>query len=74
MKDAMDESDKLQERGARLFDKTLDLSTENDELRVLVEDMLDYIEIREAFGIPPTAEMCKSFARRASELGIEGDL
>lgn len=44
---------------------------EYDEMRELVEDMLDYIEIREAFGRPPTSEMCKKFAQRADKLGIE---
>lgn len=44
---------------------------ENAKLRELVEDMLDYIEIREAFGRPPTSEMCEKFAQRADELGIE---
>jgi len=43
------------------------------ELRELVEDMLDCIEICEAFGRPPTSEMCKEFAQRADELGIEVD-
>ena len=45
----------------------------NAKLRELVEDMLDYIEIREAFGRPPTSEMCEEFAQRARELGIEVD-
>ena len=49
------------------------LEAENAKLRELVEDMLDYIEIREAFGRPPTSEMCKEFAQRADELGIEAD-
>ena len=31
------EKSKLQERGERLFDKTLELSTENDKLRELVD-------------------------------------
>lgn len=49
------------------------LTVENAKLRELVEDMLDCIEIREAFGRPPTSEMCEEFARRADELGIEVD-
>ena len=47
--------------------------TENANLRELVEDMLDCIEIRSAFGSPPTSEMYEEFARRADELGIEVD-
>lgn len=50
-----------------------DLAAENAKLRELVEDMLDCIEIREAFGRPPTSEMCREFAQRADELGIEVD-
>ena len=46
---------------------------ENAKLRELCEDMLSCIEIREAFRRPPTAEMCKGFADRARELGIEVD-
>ena len=46
---------------------------ENTKLRELVEDMLDCIRIREAFGRPPTSEMCEEFSQRASELGIEVD-
>lgn len=47
--------------------------TENDKLRELVEDMLSCIEIRAAFGRPPTDEMYETFAQRARELGIEVD-
>jgi hypothetical protein len=49
------------------------LNDENARLRELVEDMLDCIEIRAAFGRPPTSEMYEEFARRADELGIEVD-
>lgn len=41
------------------------------ELHELVEDMLDYIEIHEAFGMPPTSERYEEFAQRADKLGIE---
>lgn len=47
------------------------LENENARLRELVEDMLDCIEIREAFGRPLTPEMYDGFAQRAGELGIE---
>ena len=50
-----------------------DLLAENAKLRELCEDMLDYIEIREAFDRPPTSEMCEEFAQRADKLGIEVD-
>lgn len=46
---------------------------ENIRLRELVEDMLSCIEIRAAFGRPPTDEMYETFAQRARELGIEVD-
>ena len=46
---------------------------ENDKLKELVEDMLGCIEIRAAFGRPPTSEMCEEFTQRAGELGIEED-
>lgn len=46
---------------------------ENAKLRELCEDMLDCIEIRVAFGRPPTGEMYERFADAARELGIEVD-
>lgn len=46
---------------------------ENAKLRELCEDMLDYVEIRAAFGRPPTSEMYERFADAARELGIEVD-
>jgi hypothetical protein len=49
---------------ARLEDK-------NAKLQELCEDMLDCIEIRVAFGRPPTDEMYKQFANVARELGME---
>lgn len=48
-----------------------DLEAENAKLRELVEDMLSCIEIRSAFGRPPTDEMHETFARRARELGVD---
>ena len=47
------------------------IEAENAKLRELVEDMLDCIEIRMAFGTPPTSEMYENFAQCALELGIE---
>lgn len=46
---------------------------ENAKMRELVEDMLSCIEIRAAFGRPPTDEMYETFAQRARELGMEVD-
>jgi hypothetical protein len=51
----------------------IQLKDENDKLRELVEDMLGCIEIRAAFGRPPTSEMYEEFARRADELGVEAN-
>lgn len=44
---------------------------ENAKLRELVEDMLDYIEIRCAWHRPPTDEMCEEFVRRTREMGVD---
>ena len=48
------ENDKLREQGERLFDKTLELATENDKLRGLMRELLtdpdawdyDYLKYR----------------------------
>ncbi len=56
-----------------LRDDLQQANAENAKLRELVEDMLDCIEIRAAFGRPPTSEMYEEFARRADELGVEVD-
>ena len=50
-----------------------DLKAENARLHELVQDMLDCIEIRSAFGRPFTSEIYESFAQRACELGVEVD-
>ncbi len=50
-----------------------DAMSKNAVSQEMVEDMLDCIEIRMAFGRPPTSEMYESFAQRARELGIEVD-
>ena len=56
------------------YDRRIDaLAKENAKLRELVEDMLSCIEIRAAFGRPPTDEMYETFAQRARELGMEVD-
>lgn len=47
------------------------LRDKNAKLQEMVEDMLSCIEIRAAFGRPPTEEMYETFAQRARELGIE---
>lgn len=45
--------------------------TENERLRELTEDMLNYIEIRATLGRPPTSEAYETFAQRAAELGVK---
>ena len=46
------ENDKLREQGERLFDKTLELATENGKLRELVADtLMDTREYCEKYGI-----------------------
>jgi len=44
---------------------------DNAKLLKLVEDMLDCIQIRAAFGRPPTTEMYETFYKRARELGVD---
>ena len=66
-----EENAKLREQGVRLFDKTLELGTENAKLRELVEDMLSCIEMRAAFDRPPTDEMVETVAQQARALGLE---
>lgn len=48
-----------------IIDHMRDANAENAKLRELAEDMLNCIEIRAAFGRPPTSEMCEEFAQRA---------
>ena len=55
------------------WDRVRKAEAENAKMRELVEDMLSCIEIRAAFGRPPTDEMYETFAQRARELGIEVD-
>ena len=54
-----------------LRERINELAAENAKLRELCEDMLSCIEIRAAFGRPPTDEMYETFAQRARELGME---
>ena len=55
------------------WDRVRKAESENAKLRELCEDMLSCIEIRAAFGRPPTDEMYETFAQRARELGMEVD-
>ena len=56
------------------WDRVRKAEAENAKMRELVEDMLSCIEIRAAFGRPPTDEMYETFAQRARELGMEVDV
>lgn len=70
------ENAKLREQGSRLFDKTLELGTENEKLRELVRDM------RKAFihnacyrwceYMPEPCNGACQYLCRIKELGIEG--
>ena len=63
----------LTDGGCLMRDRVCKGEAENAKLRELVEDMLSCIEIRAAFGRPPTDEMYETFAQRARELGMEVD-
>lgn len=66
---------KLREQGARLFDKTLELGTENAKLRELVRSVL-VLRHDSVFKWldAATAEVCgMSFTAQARELGVEVD-
>ena len=64
------ENAKLREQGARLFDKTLELGTENDKLRELVRDMWN--EGMCECGSLGKCERCVyDYLSRMRELGIE---
>lgn len=65
-----DENAKLREQGARLFDKTLELGTENDKLRELVRDMWHEGAFEPGAYCVPEAY---GLAERTRELGIEVD-
>ena len=80
------ENDKLRKQGARLFDKTLELGTENAKLRELLKDTLPFIAeetgycvTADCFVYPACCdnngdEECPAVTRiheRARELGIE---
>ena len=62
------ENAKLWEQGARLFDKTLELSTDNAKLRELVQAMWD-MHVRSKK--KPTAYGWVAIQEQAEELGIE---
>lgn len=62
----MDENVKLREQGARLFDKTLELGTENAELRKLMAKMAREYECG-------YLTLPQRLADRMRELGVEVD-
>ena len=62
------ENEKLREQGERLFDKTLELATENDKLRELVQDMVLNMGGCALHGNPLRL---REFGNRAKELGVE---
>ena len=72
------EADRLREQGARLFDKTLELGTENAKLRELVlklhANLRNRETILELMGMPPS-EAAKDEVRaiidKCNELGVE---
>lgn len=77
LNDEQDEVAKLREQGARLFDKTLELVTENAKLRELVRDMevafihgpcYRWCEFKE----PCNGDRCQ-YRDRMRELGVEVD-
>lgn len=61
----------LTEDGCLMRDRACKAEAENAKLLELVEDMLDCIQIRAAFGRPPTEEMYEMFYKRARELGVD---
>ena len=70
LEDARAENAKLREQGARLFDKTLELGTENELLRELVRDMWrDGMCECDEFGA--CAECEYHFTDRMRELGVD---
>lgn len=67
-------SDVITELANEANDKAMEitrLKADNAKLLELVEDMLSCIEIRAAFGRPPTEEMYETFYKRARELGVD---
>ena len=62
------ENARLREQGERLFDKTLELATENDKLRELVQDMVLNMGGCALHGNPLRL---REFGNRAKELGVE---
>lgn len=64
------ENDKLREQGARLFDKTLELGTDNAKLRKLVLDALTTISWC-TIDCCPSDNKKRELNERARVLGIE---
>lgn len=79
MADMLDENAKLREQGARLFDKTLELKTDNDKLRGLVRDLWEacpadgYYCIYHCEHYDKESESHCKLEDRMAELGIEVD-
>lgn len=73
------ENAKLREQGARLFDKTLELKTDNDKLRGLVRDLWEacpadgYYCIYHCEHYDKESESHCKLEDRMAELGIEVD-
>jgi NADPH-dependent 2,4-dienoyl-CoA reductase/sulfur reductase-like enzyme len=67
----IEQNAKLREQGAQLFDKTLELGTENAKLRELCVKALEWL--RWAGGITCPPEVPDEFADELRELGVEVD-
>ena len=65
-----DEDAKLWEQGERLFDKTLELETENAKLRELVQNLYACINHRNCDDCEYVDEACE-FERSMCELGVK---
>jgi hypothetical protein len=70
LKELQAENAKLREQGARLFDKTLELGTENAELRELCGDMMRYYFMPSAID---SKQREMELIERANKLGVEED-
>ena len=64
------EADKLREQGARMFDKTLELGTENAKLRELIRDMWSE-GMCECGSLGKCATCMYEYPTRMRELGVE---
>ena len=68
----LDENAKLREQGERLFDKTLELGTENAKLRELVRDMW-HEGMCECGSLGKCATCIYEYPTRMRKLGVEVD-